>query len=439
MKFLSIFFFVSTALLLFNNCDSTNPKLEPELLLELEDVSCTEAWLELTTNNVQLPVTINLLKNDSVYHIFNLSTKDSLLYIDSLLPNQNYKLLATMQQGNNISNDLSVTTLDTTSHNFTWQTFEFGQHQHSVLYDVAVIDENNIWAVGEIYMYDSLGIPDPNAYNAVHWNGQSWELKRINMLSNCNPVIYPPLKAIWAFDENNIVLTSGGSIGWFDGNINRTDCTIRPLLTGSINKLWGSSSNDLYAVGNDGNIAHYQNGIWTKIENGTIVNLYDVWGTTDGKTVWACGYTDDYGTSALIKMKDGVVEKVFEGLSNSQNNGYYVGPMSGVWSDNEYRVFMMNWSGIYLQQNNNQFFLEKEIARFSDVGFGIDGTRYNNVFACGEGFVGHWNGYSYKEYPELFQQQRTFKSVKSNANTVCAVGLDYNSLIYSNAVIVLGK
>ncbi len=59
-------------------------------------------------------------------------------------------------------------------------------------------------------------------------------------------------------------------------------------------------------------------------------------------TVWTCGYSDDYDTSALIKIKDGVVEKVFEGLSNGQSNGYYVGPMSGVWSDNEYRVFMMN-------------------------------------------------------------------------------------------------
>ncbi len=91
MKFLIVVFFVSTALLLLNNCDSTDPKLEPELALKLEDVSCTEAWLQLTTNNIQLPATINLLKNNSVTQTFSLSTQDSLLYIDSLLPNQNYK------------------------------------------------------------------------------------------------------------------------------------------------------------------------------------------------------------------------------------------------------------------------------------------------------------------------------------------------------------
>ncbi len=47
MKFLIVVFFVSTALLLLNNCDSTDPKLEPEITLKLEDVSCTEAWLQL--------------------------------------------------------------------------------------------------------------------------------------------------------------------------------------------------------------------------------------------------------------------------------------------------------------------------------------------------------------------------------------------------------
>ncbi len=28
---------------------------------------------------------------------------------------------------------------------------------------------------------------------------------------------------------------------------------------------------------------------WTKIESGTNVNMNDVWGTTDGKTIWTCG------------------------------------------------------------------------------------------------------------------------------------------------------
>ena len=438
----ALFIFLNLNLILnFASCSTTDPKLEPDLKLELKDVSCTEAWLQLTTNNIQLPATITLLKNNSVAQTFSLSTQDSLLYIDSLLPNQNYYFQVSSIQHQVSSIKQQVTTMDTTSHNFTWQTFTFGEHQHSVLYDVAVIDENNIWAVGEIYMNDSLGYPDPNAYNAIHWNGSEWELKKIAVTYNGNETI-APLKGIFVLQTGEIIFSSG--LPYLpQGNswklYHLRDMGVLDQNDGSVERIWGTSMNNLYFLGYKGTIVHYQNGIWTKIESGLSIDFWGIWGNSDVSTIWACGYTDDYANSALIRIKDGVVEKIFEGLSNSQNNGYYVGPMSGVWSDNNYRVFLMNWEGVYLQQNNNQLFLEKEIAGFSDVGLGIDGTLHNNLFVCGQRLIGHWNGYTYKEYPELILQQRTFKSVKTNANTVCAVGRDYNSPIYSNAVIVLGK
>ena len=90
MKLLIVLFFVSTTLLLLNNCDSTDPKLEPELLLKFEDVSCTEAWVQLNTANFQLPNNVTLFINDLQERTFNLISADTLLYIDSLLPNQNY-------------------------------------------------------------------------------------------------------------------------------------------------------------------------------------------------------------------------------------------------------------------------------------------------------------------------------------------------------------
>ena len=69
---------------------------------------------------------------------------------------------------------------DTTSHSFTWQTFEFGDDgaSPSSLKDVAIINDSDIWAVGSIYLNDSTGQPDYTAYNAVHWDGNKWELKR---------------------------------------------------------------------------------------------------------------------------------------------------------------------------------------------------------------------------------------------------------------------
>lgn len=437
---LSLSILLLISIFALTSCNTIEPPGNETISLKLEDVSCTEAWITLTTNNLQLPATLNLIKDNNLTKTINLQTADTLLYIDSLQPNKTYKISISHSGLSGISsNELTCATLDTTSHNFTWQTFTFGQHSSSVLYDVAIIDENNIWAVGAIYMNDSLGNIDHNAYNAVHWNGREWELHRIMFFTICGQqsrTAYPA-NAIFTFNENDIwIAMDGDQIAKLENGIQvKTICLPWSF---SINKMWGSSSNDLYAVGNGGNIAHYNGTSWRKIESGTTVDLLDVWGSPDG-TIWTCGYTSDYGTSSIIKIKNGISQILFEGISNSKNNGYYVGPMSGIWSDNIHRTFLMTWQGIYLQKNNNQFLLEKEITGFSDVGLGIDGTRYNNVFAAGQRFVGHWNGYTYREYPELFQQQRTFKSVKANANIVCAVGLDYNSPIYSNAVIVFGK
>lgn len=83
---LILLFLLIILLIFLPSCkQATEPKLEVEMRLELEDVSCTEAWMKLTTNNLQLPATINLIKNDTVAQSFSLSSKDSLLYIESLI------------------------------------------------------------------------------------------------------------------------------------------------------------------------------------------------------------------------------------------------------------------------------------------------------------------------------------------------------------------
>jgi hypothetical protein len=328
--------------------------------------------------------------------------------------------------------------MDTTSHNFTWQSWEFGECSNSVLYDVAIINENNIWAVGEIYMRDSLGRCDPKAYNAVHWDGTKWELKRIIFYTFCPQGTGSgsyPATSIFALDNENIVISSGSQLAYLKNGIQiKKEC-----IPVSVNKLWGSSSSDLYAVGNNGNIAHWDGVRWRKIESGTAIDLLDVWGSPNG-TVWACGYTDDYDLSVFLKINGNNIEKYYEGKSNNIINGHYAGPIGGVWSYNDYRVLVMNWTGVLVQNNKFPYNPEKKIMNFVEPGFGIDGTLCNNVVVCGQRFVGHWNGYSYKEYPELISKPyRNLKSVSAKRNFFCVVGKDYNSPIFSNALIIIGK
>lgn len=421
------------------SCNTAEPPVPPEienLSLVQDEISCTESWLKLKTENLQLPAIIRLMQDDNLKKTITLSSQDTVLYIDSLLPNKTYQFQLVTNNTNTKSNRVSVTTLDTTSHNFAWQTFTFGNYDNSVIYDVAIVAENNIWAVGEIYIEDSIGVV--KHYNAVHWDGQNWEFKRIKTKA-CGGADYPPIKAIFAFAANDILFAHlDGSISYFNGIEFTNDCSLIIQLNGSANKILGISKNDFYVVSGNGFIAHYQNGNWTKIESGTNDNLLDVMGTVDGKTVWTCGYSGDYANTVFIRIKDGVAEKVYEGSSNGQSNGYYVGPISGVWTDNAYRLFMMNAGGIYIQQNSNEFFLEKEVARFTHGSYGIDGTRSNNIFACGDRFVGHWNGSTYYEYPELYRQFGTYFSTNAKGNTVSVVGTDYSDGLNFKAIIVLG-
>jgi len=219
----------------------------PSLELNVDGVSCTEAWIKVKKLNDTTFLPISLKINEKEFYHGFLLTMDTVLFVDSLAPNTTYAVKGIILDTLQTAKELEVATLPTTSHNFAWQTFTFGEHSSSTLYDVVIINENNIWAVGEIYMKDSLGNLDPHAYNAVHWDGSKWEVKRIYYYGACSAVEYPPLKAIWAFSDSNIVITNGGSIGWFDGKRVKLDCGVNPLLTGAINKMWGTGSNDLYS------------------------------------------------------------------------------------------------------------------------------------------------------------------------------------------------
>jgi len=436
------------AALLIQSCNKPTEPAKESISVTVEDVSCTEAWLKINDTSANPNITVIVKRDDTDILTLNLNKADTVIIDESLLPNKTYTYRAVKQQGSNVveaSKPVTAVTLDTTSHNFTWQTFEFGEHGNSVLYDVAIIDENNIWAVGEIYMKDSLGNYDHNAYNAVHWDGQKWELKRINMLSDCNPVIYPPLRTIWAFDNKKMVVCSGGSIGWFDGIGNITDCSIRPLLTGSINKMWGSSSNDLYAVGNGGNIAHWDGSSWKKIESGTDVDILDVWGSPDGSIVWACGYYDNKPGTYLMRSVNKNFEIAYDGTSNRIRilTDTISGRIITAYTPNSKKVLIGTTSGVYNARANTKGEAKRisfTQGQFPGLPFRLRGTGLNDFIIVGEYcFIAHYNGYSWKYYDELWTDHTRLRSVAQMNNISVAVGSRYMSPIYSPAVIYMGR
>ena len=427
--------YVLTSFLLLNSgCKKNTTEPVETLALTVEDVSCTETWVKIASANIQIPNTLTLFVNEKVDQNITLVSSDTVLYIDSLLPNQSYKIKASFAATNQqqTTNEVIAKTMDTTTHNFTWQTFTFGEAGSSTLYDIAIINENDIWAVGEIYMNDSLGNTDPHAYNAVHWDGNKWEVKRIYYYGACSAVEYPPLKAIWAFSDSNIIVTNGGSIGWFDGKKVRLDCGVNPLLTGAINKIWGTSSSDLYAAGNGGNIAHYDGKNWQKIESGTTLNINDIWGDFNRRTQeWeilavAADKFFNKGSSVLKMEKTRAKEINKTGLPWS---------LSSVWFHSSKNYFI-GGDGLFSNKKiNNDWGEVTDFPTFYKDR--IRGVESNDIIVSGSnGLLSHFNGYSWHHYlnNELPYFTGRLLSVEVKNNIIVATGWKEQG-----SIIILGR
>ena len=418
------------------SCSTTEPPTPPEetkptLTLELDDTSCTEVWLQLHTKDLTLPAELTLKQynptGDSVTQTLSLSTQDSLLYIDSLLPNQTYNYQISHIVAS--SNELSVTTMDTTSHNFTFTSWTFGTIGSSVLYDVAIIDENNIWAVGEIMIADT-SQNGYTTYNAVHWDGSEWELLRIPYYDYPNFLVYGALQTILSFSENDIWFCSYSNLVHYDGNTFTSKAQFMTDINfnGQILKMWGTDKNNIYCVGRNGAIYHYNGSSWTKIESGTTLNINDIWGDFNEKTQeWEIlAVASDFGTSLekeILQIKNNSVIK--HPLSPQ------MWPLKTVWFLPNKQYYVAG-AGVYQKRLLADSLWKNEaldITTFST--YSIRGNNINDVVGVGAfGDLIHFNGLDWKaNYTEPKLNYGSYKSIQINGNIIFAVGDEYSQAV----------
>lgn len=401
----------------------------PSLELSVDGVSCTEAWIKVKKLNdtTFLPISVKINENE-FFHGF-LAATDTVLFVDSLAPNTTYTVKGIVFD---TVKEITITTLPNTSHNFTWQTFTFGERT-STLYDVAIIDENNIWAVGEIYMNDSLGNPNPNVYNTVHWNGNEWEVKRIPISLDGTP-FYPVIRSVFAFNHDDIWFEAG--IHW-DGNSFR-QVPFNIYFPSNVNKLWGTSSVNLYAVGNAGNIAYYNGKSWQKIESGTTTDLTDVYG--DGDNVFICGYKD-FKPTVLLKYNNGVITKLIEEDHFEYKTDFISGWIKSIWVKKD-KLFSLTFYDLYRSKTSTKG--EGTAIWKGDINSwgsnAVRGNDVNDIFTTGyNGLLWHFNGVSWKRYDELFNTTDPFYSLSVKGNVVVSVGERYLNGIERYGLIVIGK
>lgn len=297
-------------LVLYNCKDEppTPPDIIPGVKLFVVDVDLTEVTLKVETKNINLPSLLRIFRDDTTVKETNIDSSITVVTVDSLQPNKTYNFQAVIYDSDKevFSNVLSVSTLDTTSQNFTFEFLEFGDgFESSYFNDVWVFDENNIWAVGYISPADTIvngnQIINPNI---IKWDGTKWELEPFNGTSS-------GIDGIWAVNTSKIYFANGIVLKYENGNYRYEDFSNVPLPNGQrVEKLWGSSENNIYGVGPWGTIVWYNGVQWTKIEFDTQWSFFGITGNKETGVGYAVAISPSSQYDAIVVKLENLVTSI---------------------------------------------------------------------------------------------------------------------------------
>jgi hypothetical protein len=440
---LSFHFFLLILAFLFLSCEKSTAPIEnltSNISITLEDIAVTEIWLNLETENLLNKDIIQVFRNDSIIYTGKPELADTTLYDCGLHPAHSYTYNAILKRYNKIISESMIqnlVTMDTTSHTFFWKIDTIGT-RHSILRDIAIIDDNDIWAVGEIHTeetdkYDSLGNwIDP--YNAVHWDGYEWELITI-YFDYQGSRFFSPINSVFAFDTDDV---------WFEAGIHWNGSQYQTIVLNlnfpsHVNKMWGSVSNDLFIVGDNGLIAHFFGGQWYHLDTGTNLSLSDIWGVSENE-VYSVGLNYGEGRGIVLKFNGIYWQKMIEGFV--EGNGFnssqlfktqLYGITEGVWVDEKGTVYT---AGNYLYKYSRGIWNYVRSLPENYLGGNpgnyyrgylhtIRGLASNDIFIFGESnTLIHFNGLTWRKIgPEYipFSSSHWYQA-DAKGNLIVAVG-----------------
>ena len=209
--------------------------------------------------------------------------------------------------------------------------------------------ENQMWERldhGPIAQFNDLWALSDEEIYAVTDEGDVWHFIGDDDHTSTNLGETCQLQGIWGSDAANIYAVGRSAPGgrWFGVIMKFDGFAWTQVYLGWIgfNAVWGSSPNDVYAVGVQGQVVHYDGDAWQIVfSTSGFGTLYDVWGSS-AEDVFAVGgeVTLDPDRLGLIRHYDG-----------SEWSVHRIGEVEhfrGVWGRSPTDVYAVgDWSAIY--------------------------------------------------------------------------------------------
>ena len=115
----------------------------------------------------------------------------------------------------------------------------------------------------------------------------------------------------------------------------------------NLQSVWGNSGKDVFAVGEQGTILHYNGSSWSSMESFTEANLMSVWGSS-GTDVYAVGFNlDSAGGNSVILHYDGTAWSVAKDIAFCR--------LYAVWGRSAEDVFAAGSEGTILHYDGSSW------------------------------------------------------------------------------------
>lgn len=238
--------------------------------------------------------------------------------------------------------------------------------------------ESDVWAVGD-------------AGALAHWDGKSW--------SSGPRLTDSRLNAAWGTGGTTWVVGEHGTFLQLSDGAG----VASPIAGHEVSRLWGSSANDVWAVGRD--TMHWNGSLWTEFERPGPEEALAIWGSSASDVWVGCA------KGTLLH---------WDGNGWSQLRSPSSADVNGVWGSARDDVWAVDSSGNFLHYDGAAW------STWPSQNFGplqsVWGRHATDIVAVGEGRRVHFDGAAWAELPANPLERPNYRIAFGNAERVWSGG-----------------